>query len=806
MKLTSFDLRQTNAYKAVMLRRIFMGPVALMIDAGLLTGILILELKGRDSDILISLTCVLVFLGWITYRLQRHLRTNRPFTTLPENIAEALSYHMVEHLLKKRSVTPTTMLEAATESERGMFVLHQMGIERDAVLLAWSKHSSTETLETCFDWVLQAKEELHTTTLDSTATIYGFFKNIDSLRGLLNTADLSIQDLLNIVRSEAFHYEETGRRGHPMSPEAIARNAGSIGRSWATGYNTELQRVTSNLSEHILQHAKDATTHAELVKQTFDSVVSGQQKNILLVGRPGSGKRTIVRNVASALRKHEMARGLGCTDILILRSAMLISGTDASDRYLLTVLEKASESGRFIIVIEDLTQLLTGSDPRLKNVLINLLQAKNIRTIGITSNIDYHRVLKAQPAVHALFQAVFVPDAKTEETMNILLEEYFRIESVRKIHITYRALKSIIELSERFIGSIALPGKAVDILEEAVALARSRKITSINDALIRDVVSARAHIDVRELAGDEKLKLMHLNERLQKHIIGQTEAIQSIVSALKRGRLDIGSHKKPIGTFLFLGTTGVGKTETAKALALEYFGSENQMTRIDMNEYGSEASVTTLIGGENAGTFTEGILTKSVQEKPFSLILLDEIEKAHPKVLNIFLQILDEGMLIDGSGTRSDFRSTIIIATSNAGSHWIASKDSPARSLAHDEFRKALLETIVSDRTFSPEFVNRFDEVIVFHTPSSEDIKRIAILMLDDIICGIQEGRGISITIEEGVLMALATKGYDPTFGAREMRRTITRSIENYLANYLLTHTVKRGDTIVIQKKDLKIV
>lgn len=806
MKLASFDLRQTNAYKAVMLRRIFMGPVALVIDAFLLIGILLLELKGKDSSILFSLTCVLVFLGWITYRLQRHLRKNRSVVALPENIAEALSYHMIEHWMNKPAVTPITMLESATESERGMFVLHQMGIERDAVLSAWSKHPAIETLETCFGWVLQAKEELHTTTLDSTATIYGFFKHVDTLQSLLNEANLSLSDLRNILQSEVFHYEETERRGHPLSPEAIAQNAGSIGRSWATGYNTELQRVTTNLSEHILQHTKDSVAHRALVQQTFDSLVSRHQKNILLIGRPGSGKRTIVKNVASALQKHEMARGLGCTDILILKSAMLMSGTDASDRYLLTALEKASESGRCIIVIEDLTQLLTGSDPRLKNVLISLLQAKNIRTIGITSNLDYHRVLKAQPAVHTLFQAIFVPDAKTDETMNILLEEYFRIESVRKIRITYRALQSIIELSERFIGSIALPGKAVDILQEAVALARSQKLASIDEALIRDVVSARAHIDVHELAGEEKLKLMHLDERLQKHIIGQTEVIQSIVNALKRGRLDIGSHKKPIGTFLFLGTTGVGKTETAKALALEYFGSENQMTRIDMNEFGSEASVTSLIGGENAGTFTEGILTKSVQEKPFSLILLDEVEKAHPKVLNVFLQILDEGILIDGSGTPSDFRNTIIIATSNAGSHWIASKDAPTESLTHEAFRKALLETIISERTFSPEFINRFDEVIVFHAPSSEDIKKIAILMLDDIIHSIQEERGISITIEEGVLMALAEKGYDPTFGAREMRRTITKSIENYLANYLLTHTMKRGDRIIIQKEDLNIV
>ena len=773
--------------------------MALATYGGLLAGIFWLEINGKDSAIFIALTCVLLFGAWIVFRFRKHLRTNRPFVAIPENVATALSFHMVEHLMQKTSVTPTTILASAMESERGVFVLHQMGIEREAVLTAWSKHPADVTIETCFNWILQAQNELHTTTLDSTATIYGFFKNVESFEQVLNTADLSMQDLLNIVRSEAFHFEEKERRGHPLSPEAIARSAGSVGRSWATGYNTELERVTMNLSEHILQNAKDSVAHEALIKQTFDTLASHQQKNLLFVGRPGVGKRTLVRNLTALLREQEMKRGFGCTEILILKSALLVSGTDASDRYLLKALEKASESGRFIIVIEDLALLLSGSDPRLKNVLISLLEAKNLRTIGIATNTDYHRSIKAQPSLATLFQTVFIPDASRDETMKILLEEYFRIESVQKIRITYKALQSIIELSERYIGSVALPGKAVDILEEAVALARSRSMTIVNDALIRDIVSARAHIDVRGLAGDEKKKLLLLEEQLKKRIVGQTDAIQSIVNAMKRGRLDIGNRKKPIGTFLFLGTTGVGKTETAKALAEEYFGSDESFTRIDMNEFGTEASVTSLIGGDSPTGFMEGILTKRVQDRPCSLILLDEIEKAHPKILNVFLQILDEGTLIDGSGTVSDFRNTIIIATSNAGSHWMASKDSPARTLADEEFRKALLETIVSERTFSPEFVNRFDDVIVFHAPSSGDIERIAILMLGDIIRGIQEQRGINVTVEQGVVTTLAKKGYDPTFGAREMRRTITKSIENYLANYLLTHEVKRGDTINIR-------
>lgn len=804
MKISTLDLRQTNAYTAVMLRRIFFGPIALVIGSSLLAGILWLELEGKDSMILVTLTCTMLFGAWILFQFRRFLRTNHALVSLPENIAEALSYHMVEHLMNKASVTPTTLLESALESERGIFVLQQMGIERPAVLSAWAKRSPEDiSIEICFDWILHAKNELQTTTLDSTATIYGFFCNVLSLQAELNTVDLSIQDLRNIVRSEAFHYEEMQRRKNPFSPESIARNAGSIGRSWATGYNTELERVTTNLSEHVLQHAKDAVAHSAEVERTFESLASSQHKNLLLIGRPGSGKRTMVRNLAVTLRKHEIKRGFGCTDILILKSAMLISGTEASDRYLLRALDKASASGKFIIVIEDLSLLLASSDPRLKNVLVALLEAKNLRTIGVATNTDYHRNIKTEPSLSTLFETVYIPEANDDETMKILLEEYFKLERKRKIRITYKALRSIVDLSQRYIGSTAMPGKAVDILQEAVSVAKTRGLSTIDDVVIRDIVSAKAHIDVRGLRDGDKQKLLLLEDRLRLHVIGQEEAIQSIVNALKRGRLDIGNRKKPIGTFLFLGTTGVGKTETAKALAEEYFGSETHITRIDMNEYSNENSITMLIGGENSGKFTEGILTKCVQDRPFSLILLDEIEKAHPKVLNAFLQILDEGTLIDGTGEKADFRNTIIIATSNAGSHWMASIDSPARTLADEEFRKALLETIIDERTLSPEFVNRFDDVIVFRTPTSDDIERIAILMLDDIIKGIRDERGITIAVEQGVVDILAKKGYDPTFGAREMRRTITKTIENYLANYLLTHAVKRGDEIVIRKENV---
>lgn len=804
MNLQHFDLRQTNAFRAVILRRMIIHPGIAVLIALLLLPVIAGEVMQSYLKMIGGSALVLGFALHVLLKLRRELRHNVPMDVFPENAAEALSYHMVEHISTKTEVTPTTLLEAATESERGLFVLHQIGIEQRDVLNAWTSQKETVSLETFFDWILEAKKTLGTSTLDSTATIFASFTQSTALTALLNAVDVSVEDLRNILTSEVFHYEKSERHKHWLSPDCIVRYAGSIGRTWVMGYNTELERLTENVSTHILSHERDVIVHRKEVDQLFEMLSGSSRKNMLILGGPGTGKRTLVRNAVLKLKKYEMARGIGFTDVLLLKTPQLLSGTAAGDKELLSALEKATLGGRFVIVIEDLAQLLSVSDARLKEVLFSLLQAKNLRTIGIVGTAEYHTKIKQDPGLDALFEKTILEETSESDTMAVLLEEYFVMERERKVRVTYKALTSILELSTRFIGAVSLPGKAVDTLQEAVSLAKTQNETTVTDAHIRDVITRTSHVDVHGLSTGEKQKLLALEDRLHEHIVGQQHAISSLVRALKRARLDVGSRKRPMGTFLFLGTTGVGKTETAKALALEYFGSADSMIRVDMNECGTENAISSLIGGQTHDGFHEGMLTKKVQDKPFSLILLDEIEKAHPKILNLFLQILDEGMLIDGAGVKTDFRNTIIIATSNAGSHWLADKSSPAHALEGEEFRKALIETVLNERTFSPEFVNRFDEVIVFHSPTEDDIKRIAILMLDDIIKSIQEKRGVNVTMEQGVVDVLAKRGFDPEFGAREMRRTITQTVETYLADYLLTHEVKRGDTIVIRAEDIR--
>ncbi len=803
MEFTSFRIGDTEAAIALRVRRIVFGLPGLVVTVVLLSPLFAQDVIHRTPVPLITGLFIVAGWAWIVSRLIKRFSQNA-HREPSANLADLLSYHMVQHLGTKADVTPTSMLEAATESERGMFVLQLIGVDRTELLRAWREHPQNVDLGTCLQWGIDAKAELKTVTLDSTATIFAYFKNVPGLQEVLNKQDISLDDLRPILRAEAYHDGWESRHTHPFSPEALVRTLGAIGKGWVVGYNTELERLTNNISQHAFSLSHDTVIHEPELESVFEWMAKGAQKNVLLIGKPGSGRRTFTKNLAARLREHELQRGISFTDVLKLSASELLSGTARGDAELLTALKKAVESGSFILIIEDLSLLLEGSDARLKEVLLMLLEAKNLRTIGLMDTADYHARMKSDPALDALFAKISLTDSSDDETMAVLLEEFFMLRRRFKVRITYKAFKTVIELCKRFLARQAMPGKAVETLREAMTKVVGEPNPVVTDAVIRDIVSIEARVDVRQLTEGEKVKLLQLEMNLQRHIIGHQEAINAIVSSLKRAKLDIENRKRPMGTFLFLGTTGVGKTETAKALAEEYFGTQESFIRVDMNEYADEASMHSLIGGTTKNGFEEGFLTKRVQDRPFSLILLDEIEKAHISILHLFLQVLDEGTLMDGSGVATDFKNTIIIATSNAGSHWMAEHPAPADEAGKAAYKQALIDQILAERAFSPEFFNRFDEAILFYPPTPEEVKQIAMLMLGSIIRDIGEKRGIQVKIESGVIELLAERGFNPEFGAREMRRTITQTVETYLANYLLQHEVKRGQEMLVRRADLE--
>ena len=506
------------------------------------------------------------------------------------------------------------------------------------------------------------------------------------------------------------------------------------------------------------------------------------------------------------------------------------------------------------------------------NILKPLLSRGEIQVIGATTLNEYRKYIEKDSALERRFQSVIVEEPSIEDTIQILKGLKDKYEAHHKVKITDEAIKEATILSERYITDRFLPDKAIDLIDEACSKAKIKSLTKPDSfknlekelekkskekeeaiisqnfekaAKIRDeekelkdkiekqnekwknkesskaisigkediclVVSNWTKIPVTKLTETETEKLKNLDAELKKRVIGQDEAIDVLAKAIKRARVGLKDENRPIGSFMFLGPTGVGKTELTKALAANMFGSESAMIRLDMSEYMEPHSVSKLIGSPPGyvGYDEGGQLTEQVRRKPYSIILFDEIEKAHPDVFNMLLQILDDGRLTDSNGRTVNFKNTVIIMTSNTGARNIlenktigfASKDDSKNTYERNK-EEVMVEL---KRTFRPEFLNRLDEIIVFRKLDKESVKKIAKIMIDNSVSKLKE-RNIKIDIDDSVVEYISNVGFDDSYGARPLRRAVQSKIEDKFAEELLDGNIKDGDHIKLMAKDDKVL
>lgn len=795
MSNDSVFIGNTREYTAAQLRSIALGWPAFIVECVVLLFVALLCVASNAFFPFVAVLASIVLFRTIVQGFLRDCLENESLPVFAgTGVGAYLSASVVAHCKKKKHISMYDLLQAASASERGSFVLEELGISAEH-LLQTCKQDCEQTLDPAsfLSQAIALLSHIHEKRVGGQVILVTLLLHTACGKKLMEELDMSSDDVQGLLQWEKRHQI---LRGEPLfwQPEAVAALS-SVSRSWVMGYTDELDTLTSEVRT---PPAHDAVIHSSVISQMMSIFNRAKQKNILLLGKRGVGKSTLVRNFAAALRKAERENHRSFTRVLDLHTEMLLSGVHDPDRFFLQALSRAQQSGHFVLIIRDFTMLLKASDAALRTVLGRTLEASNITLIGIADIADYHATIKAESGIDALFEKVNVEDANDEETLTVLMSHYFSLER-KHIRVTYKALKAMLDLSKKYLTAQAgMPGKAVQVMDDAIQRAHEKGSTTVTEDHVRDVISVRGRVNVKKVSEDERASLLQLEEQMKKQIIDQDPAVEAVCNALKRARMDLSSRKKPIGTFLFLGPTGVGKTQTAKTLAHQYFGSSDAMIRLDMNEYSHVDSVFTIIGTSTS----EGFLSQRVQDAPSSLILLDEIEKAHPSVLNLFLQILDEGKLNDGRGVSTDFRNTIIIATSNAGALFIRDFVRDHQHLDPASFKKAVIDAILQEKLFSPEFINRFDDVILFQPLSVSGAQKVAMLMLDEIVQEIAKNKGITVKLEEGVVRKLVEKGHSTEFGAREMRRTITDEIENFIADAMLQHNIKRGQEILIREQD----
>ncbi|MEK7503756.1 MAG: ATP-dependent Clp protease ATP-binding subunit [Patescibacteria group bacterium] len=582
---------------------------------------------------------------------------------------------------------------------------------------------------------------------------------------------------------------------------------GTLAKEWTAGYTITLDRYSVDWTEIAKKEGfPEIIGHEKEIEQAERVLARHENNNVLLVGEPGVGRKGVIQGLV-----RRAVLGLSLPDVnykrvVELDMSGLLAGTKTSDE-LEGVLDKIFQesvlAGNVILVINEFHNFI-GNKPGagtadIAGVIFPYLNLPNFQIVAVCSFVGLHKNIEQNPSVLNLFEKVEVSEISEKETMMALENLVPFLEHKYKIFVSYPALREIISLSRRYLPSLPFPKKALDILDEVMIYAKkSAKAKILLPSHINAIITEKAQMPVGEMETKEKNILLNLEDLIHQRIINQAEAVTGVATALRRARAEVSARKGPMGTFLFLGPTGVGKTETSKALAQIYFGSESKMIRLDMSEFQEIKDISRLVGGIGE----EGMLTTPVIESPFSLILLDEIEKAHPNILNLFLQVLDEGFLNDGQGRKVDFKNSIIIATSNAGYQVIL--EAVKTPDAWSGVKQKLFDYVFDKAIFRPEFINRFDAVVVFKPLNKENLLAIAELMLKSLKKHLKE-KGIDFLITMSLKEKIVELSYNPTFGAREMKRVIQDKVENVLAEAMLSGALKRGDMAEIDPQEFKL-
>jgi len=636
-----------------------------------------------------------------------------------------------------------------------------------------------------------------------------YFRVFPVLKKYLQKNNSSIDLLREIVRA----HEEKKRKIESVNMFNIDFpyfRTGGVGKDWIYGYTFVLSQFSKDLNQEIsLSQDKFGIGHEKEIENIISVIGRLTKKNILLIGEVGTGKSSLIKGLAQKINRGDVPEQLKDKRIIKLDVNGLIA-LGSSKGNLEGLIQKAmselEKSGNTILYIDEIQEIIPTkaekSGHNIAGILLPYLLEGKFPTIGTINYADYKKYFYTNESLRQSFENVEISELSPKDTLQILETTIPKLESNFKLYVTFPALVAAIELSQRYVSNRKLPDSAVRTLEAACSWAQSQKILKLTNEHVAKYVSIQTNIPVETITAEEATRLMNLEQVIKSRVIGQDEAVHSLVETLKRARTDIRDPNKPIGVFLFLGPTGTGKTHLAKVVADEYFNSRNEIIRIDMSEYQDSQSITKLLGTtENHGSSVSAgqstiTLLDRIKATPYSLVLFDEIEKAHPQVLDLFLQLFDEGRLTSNAGETVNFTNTIIVCTSNIGSKILLDALEKDKSLWDEAKSRALIEV---KQVMRPELLNRFDDIIVFSPHTIENLVRITELLLNEVARRTSE-KGVTLTWNKTIPMLIANKAQEPGMGARPLKRYIQEKIEGRLATELLSNELEAGDSISIKE------
>lgn len=626
-----------------------------------------------------------------------------------------------------------------------------------------------------------------------------------SLQDFLSSFEIEREEFVGAAKMVEDLIEKRRRKDRYWSRENLGAIP-SIGTSWGYGVTEDLGHFSVPFDRLVDLRSIDVENgyRQREVMKVEEVLTRSANANAIIIVDDERTARDIVARLLQRIKLGVVLPSLENSNIVELDwNALMASFKDKSDleQEIIKILNEAARAGNVLVYLRDLPAFMLNAKSaglNIPSIIAPYLESESVHILAHSTNSDFHYFVETSPALLQGFERIMPEKTLVEAAMSPLIERALELEKEYKVLFAYESIHQIAEDAERYIVYGDMPGKALDLMSELPVWAESHQIYLIRAKDVSGFVSEKTGIKSGEVTKEESDKILHLEEEIHERVVGQDEAVRAISSAIRKSRSNIVNPKRPIASFLFLGPTGVGKTEVSKALAASFFGHENSMIRLDMSEYNSPDALGKLLG--SFGDSKSGLLPSLLKDKPYGVLLLDEFEKSTSEVQDLFLQILDEGMFTDALGKSINCRNQIIIATSNAGSDkiWQVIKDHKNLTAEKD----SIINSIIEENIFKPELLNRFDDIILFHPLLDDELASVARLELEKLKQRLKE-QSFDLVITHELINFLVEKGSDPQFGARSINRAVKNIVEDIVSRKILEGKVKAGDKIEITPEDL---